>query len=395
MDDTQENSDIQAINNQLDNVAETSVQGSKGEKSRVLIYLTTFGLILVVIAGVYVYFFSSHSALVSNLSKTVESEQVIDEVQSVENYAQSSSLQVRDPQLSQIAHISNEYGFLIHPPRDWKVDDSGFYAPLVMTTDSEDIVLTIRVYDSGSSTLDEVVDRIKEELYEGFVKYEYSTTIVPDGRGGENWEAVRGKRISPPYDPSLSGITIEEETILGGKKTYILSDTAFFSGLTDNTEYPNYSAKQYLVLDGKGRGYGIIIEGMNEALEQNAQLIRNVIASFKMIDNSFPQEYVDESRTVWQINKFTLDTVSNLLKIDYEFTSPLGTEGFLSIKFDDELIFVADELYGESKVGSSTVIRLPKDYPPGEYEFGTRLDPHFEGKSSMKIGEITFGYMPK
>ena len=365
------------------NLSENMVINGALSHSRKSEMILIFGLFLIIVASAVSYFFFSKNFL------SQKADTVIPKQEEISNQPVDTDELIlkkeTDSRLNQRASISGNGEFLIHAPTDWRVIEEGYWgASMVMTNEgvssSSPVSIAIIAYETGSSSLEEYVETLKKIYYEGTAKYEYDVTLE---------KATRGKRISPEYDPSLSQIKIVKELVLGGKEAYLLNGTVFFS----SEEFdPNYTSEHFLVLDGKGKGYGIIVEGVADSLRKNADLIDSIVASFRMIDDTFPEQFVHPDRTVWSTQKVTVTAPSKLFQFEYEFASPPGSEGFLSIKFDDELVFVADELYGDDKLGTSTIVSLSKVYPPGEYELRTRLDPHFEGKSKIIINNMRFAY---
>src|SRR5207249_4934114 len=95
---------------------------------------------------------------------------------------------------------------------------------------------------------------------------------------------------------------------------------------------------------------------------------------------------------VWISSLVTLDAPTNLLSFEYTFSSQ--AEGWLSVYFDGQLIFNADErVFGA--VTQSEAMWLGQDYLAGSYNLAFRLDPYSATQSVVDVSNVSFGFVPE
>lgn len=95
---------------------------------------------------------------------------------------------------------------------------------------------------------------------------------------------------------------------------------------------------------------------------------------------------------VWVRMKITTSTITDVIKFDYQFL--LGAEGLLSVFFDDQLVYQADERIDSAEEESALDIPLPEQAAPGEYHLTFRLDSYNGTTSKISIKNIGFGKFP-
>lgn len=93
---------------------------------------------------------------------------------------------------------------------------------------------------------------------------------------------------------------------------------------------------------------------------------------------------------VWLSAELTFVENVNLLQFDYQFTS--SALGLLSVYFEDELVFLAEEA-SSSGTESSGWIWLGADFGPGNHELRFLLEPTSDIPSILEVSALQFGYV--
>ena len=82
-----------------------------------------------------------------------------------------------------------------------------------------------------------------------------------------------------------------------------------------------------------------------------------------------------------------------MLKFDYQFMS--DTEGLLTVYFDNQVVYVADERNAKTEARSAVDIPLAKQAEPGNHFIVFRLDTFNPDHSTIRIENIAIGRMPR
>lgn len=95
---------------------------------------------------------------------------------------------------------------------------------------------------------------------------------------------------------------------------------------------------------------------------------------------------------VWFAGLVTIDEPMNLLRFDADFVEVEGSEGLLSVFWDDVLLGTIDERFDDEGVEEYSYL-LSHIYAPGDYTLAFRLDPFTEAESQVVINDINLGYL--
>lgn len=95
--------------------------------------------------------------------------------------------------------------------------------------------------------------------------------------------------------------------------------------------------------------------------------------------------------TVWMAGLVSVDNLVNLVSFDADFTSAAGSEGLLSVYWDDNLLGSIDERYVVD--GTQTYsYDLPGSYDNSSFTLAFRLDSYTDIASSVNIENVQTGY---
>lgn len=95
--------------------------------------------------------------------------------------------------------------------------------------------------------------------------------------------------------------------------------------------------------------------------------------------------------TVWMAGLVSVDNLTNFITFDADFTSAAGSEGLLSVYWDDSLLGSIDERYVLDGTQSYN-FDLPGAYDNNSFTLAFRLDSYTDTASSVNIDNVQTGY---
>lgn len=88
------------------------------------------------------------------------------------------------------------------------------------------------------------------------------------------------------------------------------------------------------------------------------------------------------------------DNAVNFITFEADFTSGLGSEGLLSVYWDEVLVGVVDERFVLDGM-QEYIFDLPDTFDPSAYTLAFRLDPFTDVASSVLIDNVSTGFVPE
>ncbi|MBW2738248.1 MAG: hypothetical protein JRE64_05235, partial [Deltaproteobacteria bacterium] len=208
---------------------------------------------------------------------------------------------------------------------------------------------------------------------------------------GEGWDDDCGlsctiARHAWPYEYYQYSIT-DESNPLG----YQLSLEAGITAEQFYANLQNYPRGENMIL-----GMPTVVPNPSPSIEFKYQpvdsyIIEQITSSTGEISQSAPSVIeLTTGSPAWISFKLELENSLNVLRFGYEFLS--NACGLLSVYFDDEIIYKADEKYTPSGLNSTGALPIINT-TPGEHVLTFRLDTLCDESSSLRVSQPEIGLM--